>query len=117
MIDRQQEGRESARCERGSYTITRRQRHWEVRDPAGDLVCLTVYKCGAQEVVRRLDLRDESGNRRVLESDSKEKSSPPVRHSPARSSVLRHKSCVSGLGVPRHIIAAASARNTLGPAA
>jgi hypothetical protein len=30
-------------------------RWWEVRDPAGELVCLTVYRKGAREVVRRLD--------------------------------------------------------------
>lgn len=40
--------------EHGAYTIRRRDRHWEVRDSAGELVCLTVYKRGAQEVVRRL---------------------------------------------------------------
>ncbi len=38
----------------GTYAIRRRHRHWEVRDPSGELVCLTVYKCGAEEVVRRL---------------------------------------------------------------
>ena len=38
----------------GAYTIRRRHRHWEVRDPSGGLACLTVYKCGAEEVVRRL---------------------------------------------------------------
>ena len=38
----------------GTYAIRRRHRHWEVRDQSGDLVCLTVYKCGAEEVVRRL---------------------------------------------------------------
>lgn len=27
---------------------------WEVRDPHGMLVCVTVYKCGAAEVVHRL---------------------------------------------------------------
>ena len=37
-----------------SYTIKRRNRHWAVIDPAGALVCLTVYKRGAEEVVRRL---------------------------------------------------------------
>ncbi|HEX6909891.1 MAG TPA: hypothetical protein VF142_05840 [Longimicrobium sp.] len=39
-----------------SYTIQRkeRSRNWEVLDPAGELVCLTVYKRGAVEVVRRL---------------------------------------------------------------
>jgi hypothetical protein len=36
------------------YTIARHFRYWEVRDPTGQLVCLTVYKCGAREVVRRL---------------------------------------------------------------
>jgi hypothetical protein len=36
------------------FTIQRRHRYWEVRDPAGELVCLTVYKCGAAEVIRRL---------------------------------------------------------------
>lgn len=37
-----------------SYTIQRRGRYWQVVDAAGELVCLTVYKRGAQEVVRRL---------------------------------------------------------------
>ncbi len=31
-------------------------RWWEVRDAAGELVCLTVYRRGAREVVRRLSL-------------------------------------------------------------
>lgn len=38
-----------------TYTISRRGRFWEVCDEAGTLVCITVYKCGAREVVRRLD--------------------------------------------------------------
>ena len=40
----------------GTYTIQKREytRWWEVRDPAGELVCLTVYRRGAREVVRRL---------------------------------------------------------------
>jgi hypothetical protein len=33
-----------------------RSRWWEVRDAAGELVCLTVYRRGAREVVRRLSL-------------------------------------------------------------
>ncbi len=38
------------------YTIQRkeRSRFWEVLDPAGELVCLTVYKRGAVEVIRRI---------------------------------------------------------------
>jgi hypothetical protein len=32
----------------------RKSRFWQVRDPRGELVCLTVYKKGAAEVVRRL---------------------------------------------------------------
>jgi hypothetical protein len=38
----------------GAYTIGRRNRFWEVLDSSGELVCLTVYKRGADEVVRRL---------------------------------------------------------------
>ena len=40
------------------YTIAKRgkSRWWEVRDAAGELVCLTVYRLGAHEVVRRLNL-------------------------------------------------------------
>lgn len=38
------------------YTIKKRHgyRDWMVIDPQGELVCLTVYKRGAVEVVRRL---------------------------------------------------------------
>ena len=32
----------------------KKSRWWEVRDPDGELVCVTVYKRGADEVVRRL---------------------------------------------------------------
>ncbi len=32
----------------------KKSRWWEVRDPEGELVCLTVYRKGAREVVRRL---------------------------------------------------------------
>jgi len=34
--------------------IVRRGRFWAVHDGAGQLVCLAVYRKGAQEVVRRL---------------------------------------------------------------
>ncbi|HEX6038117.1 hypothetical protein [Longimicrobium sp.] len=38
------------------YTIAKRKRSrfWDVLDPSGRLVCVTVYKRGAEEVVRRL---------------------------------------------------------------
>ena len=36
------------------FTIDKRNRFWQVIDPTGRLVCITVYKCGAKEVVRRL---------------------------------------------------------------
>jgi hypothetical protein len=36
------------------FTIGKRNRFWHVIDPKGQLVCITVYKCGAKEVVRRL---------------------------------------------------------------
>jgi hypothetical protein len=37
-----------------TYTIQHRKRFWKVRAPSGELVCLTVYKRGAKEVIRRL---------------------------------------------------------------
>jgi hypothetical protein len=37
-----------------NYEIRRRGRFWEVLDANGELVCMTVYKQGAKEVVRRL---------------------------------------------------------------
>jgi hypothetical protein len=39
-----------------AYTIIKQKhsRWWEVRDPEDELVCLTVYRKGAREVVRRL---------------------------------------------------------------
>lgn len=42
--------------EQPSYKIRKqlKSRYWEVLDPSGELVCLTVYRCGAREVVRRL---------------------------------------------------------------
>jgi len=38
----------------GDFRIIRRGRFWVVKDPDGSLVCVTVYKKGALEVVRRL---------------------------------------------------------------
>jgi len=38
----------------GGYLVQRRGRFWAVLDSAESLVCLTVYKRGALEVVRRL---------------------------------------------------------------
>ena len=37
-----------------SMKVLRRGRFWAVHDGAGQLVCLTVFKKGAAEVVRRL---------------------------------------------------------------
>jgi hypothetical protein len=48
------DGRRASIREQADYRIQRRNRHWEVRDPVGDLVCLTAYKRGAEEVVRRM---------------------------------------------------------------
>jgi len=38
------------------FAVRRYGRHWEVLDPAGHLICLTVYRKGAVEVIRRLRL-------------------------------------------------------------
>lgn len=55
MADAQQ-GAAPAATEPAGYTFRKKPdtRWWEVRDPAGELVCLTVYRRGAREVVRRL---------------------------------------------------------------
>ena len=44
------------KTEQGGYRIVKqtKSRWWEVLDPAGELVCLTVYRRGARVVVRRL---------------------------------------------------------------
>ena len=39
-------------------TIVKHGRYWAVYDPAGELVCITLYKKGAAEVVRRLTQRE-----------------------------------------------------------
>ena len=39
-----------------AFTITKYGRFWAVRDVAGELVCLCVYKRGAVEVARRLQI-------------------------------------------------------------
>lgn len=57
MTDSQQdEAHDAVVQEQAGYTIKRRDRHWEARDPTGELVCVAVYKRGAIEVVRRLTL-------------------------------------------------------------
>jgi hypothetical protein len=45
-----------AAAEKRAYTIVKqtKSRWWEVRDSDDELVCLTVYRKGAREVVRRL---------------------------------------------------------------
>ena len=47
---------DAAASQQPGYTVERygASRYWQVRDAAGELVCLTVYKRGAVEVVRRL---------------------------------------------------------------
>jgi hypothetical protein len=43
-----------ARPAKPSYIIEPHRRHWALLDGVGQLICLTVYKKGAEEVVRRL---------------------------------------------------------------
>ncbi len=58
----------------GDFRIIRRGRFWIVKDPEGSLVCVTVYKKGALEVVRRLlppekrHLADEVKRQRLITS-------------------------------------------------
>jgi len=55
-MTKQRQPQATAAAPQPAYTIQKQQksRFWEVLDPAGELVCLTVYKRGAVEVVRRL---------------------------------------------------------------
>jgi hypothetical protein len=56
MARKQQDNAPAAQPAQPAYTVVKRTRDrwWEVRDPKGELVCVTVYKRGAVEVVRRL---------------------------------------------------------------
>jgi hypothetical protein len=56
MAEAQKGGAPAEPREEPRYTVRKREdtRWWEVLDPAGELVCLTVYRRGAREVVRRL---------------------------------------------------------------
>lgn len=40
-----------------TFSLTKHghSRFWPVIDPDGQLVCVCVYRCGAQEVIRRLE--------------------------------------------------------------
>ena len=40
----------------GGHTLAKRGRAWAVHDAAGELVALVLYRKGAAEVVRRLDV-------------------------------------------------------------
>lgn len=53
MADAQNSATPAAKVQ-GPYAIMRYHRHWAVVDPADELVCVTLYKRGAVEVVRRL---------------------------------------------------------------
>lgn len=53
---RQPEAPAAAVAPQPGYKIKRRGKFWEVLDGAGELVCMTVYKRGAVEVVRRLSV-------------------------------------------------------------
>jgi len=60
MADATNVGTRSPEAEEpATYTYHKREqtRWWEVRDAVGELVCLTVYRRGAREVVRRLSAR------------------------------------------------------------
>ena len=61
------------------YTVTKHghSRFWAVRDPAGDLVCVCVYKRGAVEVARRLALPVESTSAFVLHDAPVSAVNPP----------------------------------------
>ena len=47
-----------------AFAVTKHghSRFWAVRDPAGELVCICLYKRGAVEVARRLSLAATAGS-------------------------------------------------------
>jgi hypothetical protein len=53
-MTKRQKSVESDRQSAPGYTIRKRGRNWMVLDAREVLVCITVYKRGAVEVVRRL---------------------------------------------------------------
>jgi hypothetical protein len=65
------------------FTVTkhRHSRFWAVHDPAGELVCVCVYKRGAFEVARRLSFEPPS-EVLCLREDPPENSREPVRGLP-----------------------------------
>ena len=44
-------------------SIAKYGRHWAIYDPAGNLVCLCVYRKGAREVAARLDAAEHVGRK------------------------------------------------------
>lgn len=62
--------------------IAARGRFWAVHDRHGRLVCVTVYKKGAREVVRRLSLTSRS------KGMNRQRSSRPPRKGSASARVL-----------------------------
>ncbi|HEY0152956.1 MAG TPA: hypothetical protein VGB92_13220 [Longimicrobium sp.] len=48
--------------ENTGFRVEKREwtRWWKVLDPAGELVCLTVYRRGAREVARRLNATEKN---------------------------------------------------------
>jgi len=60
--------------------IVARGRFWAVHDRRGRLVCVTVYKKGAREVVRRLSL---ASRKKRLSNGPPRKASTPTRRSAA----------------------------------
>ena len=80
--------------------VTPRGRFWAVHDRHGQLVCVTVYKKGATEVVRRLSLipRNKAQNSRLpckasaparRAAASTRKRLPRSRHVPTGNSIER----------------------------
>lgn len=55
----QAQPRRQAANDYAPFEVRRRGRYWEVRDATDQLVCLTVYRRGAAEVIRRLK-RDQA---------------------------------------------------------
>jgi hypothetical protein len=72
---------------KNEYEIGNHGRHFAVREQSGELVCLTVYRKGAEEVVRRLTAQKGSLQRTETTSVSPKEDEPGAGTPPVHFAV------------------------------
>ncbi len=80
LIDAEEERAQRSRAE--EYSLLRhRTRHWKVVDGNGDIVCVTLYRKGAEEVIRRLRRRKAPPFRSATGVSASKSASAPTERS------------------------------------